>query len=221
MTTTKLAVNRPTRLELFSSFGSAYSAVLWLGDCRDVLPAVAADAVITDPPYGLGDRMKGGTWGAASKYANLREWDKAPTDETVNMLINLAKVCVIWGGNHFRLPESRCWLVWDKQNAVPTMSDVELAWTNIDKPAKRKSLPVGVHQYGHPTEKPLALMAWTLEQAGVTKGTTVLDPYMGTGTTGVAAIRRGCNFIGIERDPTHYKTAVERIRNELNQGVLL
>jgi DNA modification methylase len=219
-TTLELADNRPTRLALPPAHGSASSVVLWLGDCRDVLP-VTADAVITGPPYGLGDRMQGGTWGAAAKYANLREWDKAPTDEMLATLMELASVCVIWGGNNFRMPASRCWLVWDKQNAVPTMSDVEMAWTNLDKPAKRKSLPVGVHNYGHPTEKPLALMAWTLEQAGVPKGATVLDPYMGSGTTGVAAIRRGCNFVGIERDPTHYQTAVERIRNELNQGVLL
>ena len=160
---------------------------LYNADCLDMLP-LACDAVITDPPYGLGDRMQGGTWGAANKYANLREWDVVPADETLAMLAALSPICVMWGGNNFRLPPSRCWLVWDKQNAVPTMSDVELAWTNLDRPAKRKSLPVGVHKHGHPTEKPVLLMAWSMEVARVPVGATVLDPYMGSGTDLAASV---------------------------------
>jgi site-specific DNA-methyltransferase (adenine-specific)/modification methylase len=137
------------------------------------------------------------------------------------MLIALSPVCVMWGGNNFRLPPSRCWLVWDKQNAVPTMSDVELAWTNLDRPAKRKSLPVGVHKHGHPTEKPQALMTWSMEVARVPIGATVLDPYMGSGTTGIACLRTNRNFIGIEKDPEHFKTACARLERECNQGALL
>ena len=195
------------------------TATLYKADCLTLLP-LACDAVITDPPYGLGDRMQGGTWGAADKYANLREWDVTPTDETLLMLVALSPICAMWGGNNFRLPPSRCWLVWDKQNAVPTMSDVELAWTNLDRPAKRKSLPVGVHKHGHPTEKPVVLMAWTLDVARVPVGATVLDPYMGSGTTGIACLRTGRNFIGIERDAAHYKTACDRIAHELDGALL-
>jgi site-specific DNA-methyltransferase (adenine-specific)/modification methylase len=164
--------------------------------------------------------MQGGTWGAADKYANLREWDVTPTDETLLMLVALSPICAMWGGNNFRLPSSRCWLVWDKQNAVPTMSDVELAWTNLDRPAKRKSLPVGVHKHGHPTEKPVVLMAWTLDVARVPVGATVIDPYMGSGTTGVACIRTGRRFIGVEISEAYCKIAVQRMERELSQPCL-
>ena len=192
---------------------------LYNADCLDLLP-IEADAVITDPPYGLGDRMQGGTWGAADKYANLREWDVTPSDKTLLMLAALSPICAMWGGNNFKLPPSRCWLVWEKQNAVPTMSDVELAWTNLDRPAKRKSLPVGVHKHGHPTEKPVVLMAWTLDVSRVPVGATVLDPFMGSGPTAIACIRTGRKFIGIEKDAKHFDTACERIRRELAQGQL-
>lgn len=194
---------------------------LYHGDCLEVLPTLSGvDAVITDPPYGLGDSMQGGTWGAASKYAKLREWDVRPEYETLEILTALSPICVLWGGNNFRLPLSRCWLVWDKQNAVSTMSDVELAWTNLDRPSKRKSLPVGVHKHGHPTEKPVVLMTWSIDVARVAVGATVLDPYMGSGTTGIACIRTGRKFIGIEIDKGYFDIACDRIRRELDQFTL-
>ncbi|MDQ5959379.1 MAG: hypothetical protein QG592_458, partial [Pseudomonadota bacterium] len=105
--------------------------------------------------------------------------------------------------------ESRCWLVWDKQNAVPTMADHELAWTNLDRPGKRKSLPVGSHANGHPTEKPVALMEWCL--IFVPDAQTILDPFMGSGTTGVACANLGRAFIGIERERKYFDIACERI----------
>jgi DNA modification methylase len=192
--------------------------ILYLGDCREIMPTLAGvDAVVTDPPYGIGERMKGGTWGAAEKYGDMRRWDESPSVGTLLTVAKLAPVCVMWGGNYFALPPSRGWLVWDKQNAVPTMSDVELAWTNLDMPAKRKSLPVGVHQHGHPTEKPVALMVWTLQVARVPFDATVLDPFMGSGTTAIACIRTGRRFIGIEIDAGYFKTACDRIQRELDQ----
>ena len=102
------------------------NAELWHGDCREVLPFVSADCVITDPPYGLGDRMQGGTWGSADKYKDLVGWDSKPEDDLLLVLADGAKKAVFWGGNYFDLPPSRCWLVWDKQNAVPTMADCEI-----------------------------------------------------------------------------------------------
>src|SRR5690242_7102098 len=121
---------------------------LYHADCRDVLPTIEAgsvDLVLTDPPYGIGRRMHGGTWGAASKYADFRDWDVAPSDADFSEILDKSPAAIIWGGNYFDLPPSRCWLVWDKQNPVHTMADCELAWTNFDKPVKRISLPVGVH----------------------------------------------------------------------------
>lgn len=194
---------------------------LYLGDCLDVLPTLSGvDAVVTDPPYGLGKRMQGGTWGSSPEYLAMEEWDVFPSNETLAAIAGLSPFCVMWGGNYFALPPSRCWLAWDKQNAMPTMSDIELAWTNLDRPAKRKSLPVGRHEHGHPTEKPLPLMLWTLEVSRIPEKATVLDPFMGSGTTGIACIRTGRRFIGIEKDPVHFETARSRIERELAQGRL-
>jgi site-specific DNA-methyltransferase (adenine-specific)/modification methylase len=189
---------------------------LYLGDCRDILPTLGTvGAVVTDPPYGLGDRMKGGTWGAAEKYATMRVWDELAPADIVRELLALRLPSIIWGGNYFPLPESRCWLAWDKINAVPTMADLELAWTSLDRPAKRLRLPVGVHEHGHPTEKPLALMAWCL--GFVPDAQTILDPFMGSGTTGVACVNLGRSFIGIEREPSYFDIACRRIEEAYRQ----
>ncbi len=187
---------------------------LYLGDCLEILPTLGkVDAVVTDPPYGIGDRMQGGTWGAATKYADFRGWDVAPTAETFSLLLGISRQAVIWGGNYFGLPRSRCWLAWDKQNAVPTMADVELAWTNLERPAKRLSCPVGVHAWSHPTEKPLRLIEWSV---GHTAG-DVLDPFMGSGTTGVACVNLGRKFIGIEIEPRYFDIACKRISETYKQ----
>ena len=195
------------------------NATLYLGDCRDILPTLPkVDAVITDPPYGLGNRMQGGTWGSAEKYGEMRKWDEMAPADIVAALVALGVPSVVWGGNYFPMPESRCWLVWDKQNAVPTMADHELAWTNFDRPGKRKSLPVGAHTHGHPTEKPLSLMEWCL--TFVPNADSILDPFMGSGTTGVACMNLGRAFIGIEREPKYFDIAYRRIEDAQRQGRL-
>ena len=195
-------------------------AELWLGDCMEIIPKLGkVDAVITDPPYGLGKRMQGGTWGAKDEFKDMVAWDKsAPKVEFLLELANLSELSVFWGGNYYGLPPTRCWLVWDKQNAVPTMADCELAWTSRDANTKRKSLPVGRVVHGHPSEKPLALMLWTLQVVGA-KG-VILDPFMGSGTTGVAVIQQGEKFIGIERNPNYFDIACERIENAQRQATL-
>ena len=183
-------------------------ARLILGDCRQVLPFVSADCVITDPPYGLGDRMMAG-FGSPEKYKDLLRWDSKPSDDLIRILADGTKKAVIWGGNYFDLPPSRCWLVWDKQNPLPSMADCELAWTNLDANTKRLSLPRGQHDSGHPTEKPLRLMEWTLQT--VKASGVVLDPFMGSGTTGVACIGFGLSFVGIERERKYFDIACKRI----------
>ncbi len=109
---------------------------------------------------------------------------------------------------------SRCWLLWDKKNAVPTMADFEMAWTNLDMPSKRFHANVGRIENGHPTEKPLALMTWCAEK---TTG-IVLDPFMGSGTTGVACMNLGRKFIGVEIEEKYYRIACERIENAQRQS---
>jgi site-specific DNA-methyltransferase (adenine-specific)/modification methylase len=101
------------------------------------------------------------------------------------------------------------------------MADAELAWTNLDKNVRSFSIsrnPDGKRE--HPTQKPLALMAWCIEQLGIKAGQTILDPFMGSGTTGVAAVQMGCKFIGVERDPQFFDVACKRIERAVSQGQL-
>jgi len=196
-------------------------ATLYLGDCREVLPTLGkVDAVVTDPPYGLGTKMQGGTWGAKEGFKEMLDWDaEAPSVETLNQIASMGQWAVMWGGNYYGLSPSRCWLVWDKANAVPTMADVELAWTNLDRPAKRFNGLVGRVEFGHPTQKPLDLMKWTIAQVDHC-GTvsSILDPFMGSGTTGVAAVQMGRDFIGIEREEKYFDIACRRIEDAQRQG---
>jgi site-specific DNA-methyltransferase (adenine-specific)/modification methylase len=195
-------------------------ATLYLGDCREILPTLErVDAVITDPPYGLGKKMQGGTWGAKTEFKEMVVWDNsAPDADLLLQLAALGEIAVFWGGNYYGLPPTRCWLVWDKQNAVPTMADCEIAWTNRDANTKRLSHPVGRVENGHPSEKPLRLMEWTLDT--VKAGNVVLDPFMGSGTTGVACMRSGRSFIGIEREPKYFEIACRRIEDAQRQESL-
>lgn len=195
-------------------------ATLYLADCMEVLPTLdRVDAVITDPPFGLGKKMQGGTWGAKQGFKEMLSWDAAaPSPDLLDLVVSMGDRAILWGGNYFGLPAARCWLIWSKANAVPTMSDAELAWTNLDKPVKRFDGLVGRVEYGHPTQKPLALMKWCIAQAGNPQ--TILDPFAGSGTTGVAALEMGLKFIGIEREPKYFEIMCERIQRVVDAPLL-
>jgi site-specific DNA-methyltransferase (adenine-specific) len=187
---------------------------IYHGDCREIVPQLGRfDLLLTDPPYGIGEKMKGGTWGMSQKYEKMRKWDTLPDPSFLQSITALAAHSIIWGGNYFPLPPSRCWLVWDKRNAVPTVADCELAWTNIDKPAKRFSWNVGCHDLGHPTQKPLELFSWCLGQVADTK--TILDCYAGSGTTGRAAKDLGLKATLIEREEAYCEIAARRMSQQV------
>jgi len=211
------------------------SATLYLGDCLEILPTLEkVDAVITDPPYGIGvDRSMakvGGTqYGNAAAPKNHYEasgWDDTEmTLEQANALMAASEYQVFWGGNYYGLPRARCWLVWDKQNGGNAFADCELAWTNLDKPVRKFSWmwngmlrQGGEDRNGHPTQKPIALMEWSINQVGNPQ--TILDPFMGSGTTGVACMNLGRRFVGIEIEPKYFEIAVERITNAQRQTKL-
>ena len=183
------------------------------GDCRELmksLPAGSVDAICADPPYGLGDRWTGGTWGANPMYEDARRWDVVIPQDTIDALVSLAKVSIIWGGNYYKMPPSRCLLSWDKNPRMDTMADFELAWTNLDRPSK--SMTENRNPDGkrlHPTQKPLSVMLWCM--SFLPEGCTVLDPFCGSGTTGVACVQTGRNFIGFELDPKYCEIARRRI----------
>lgn len=203
------------------------NAKLYLGDCLEILPHLPkVDACITDPPYGIGiDGQKGSDRKNGSQLRKAHDFmgwdDKTPTQELFSLILSKAKTQVIWGGNYFGLPPSRGWMVWDKAQKGLTMSDGELAWTNLEKPLRIFQLHrTHLWQEGpqHPTQKPLSLMTWCIEQAGNPQ--TILDPFMGSGTTGVAAIQLGRSFIGIEREIKYFDIACKRIEQAVAQGQL-
>ncbi len=195
-------------------------ATLYLGDCREIAPTLKRPAaVISDPPYGLGEKMQGGTWAAKPAFREMPVWDSAPPAiEHLSSLAAMSPRCVLWGGNYYGLPAARCWLLWRKVNAVPTMADFEMAWTNLDRPAKAWDGTVGRVEFGHPTEKPVPLMRWCIQQAKVPPAGTILDPYMGSGSTGVAAVQMRHPFIGIEIEERYFGIACRRIEEAQKQG---
>ena len=200
---------------------------LYLGDCREILPSLPkVDLVLTDPPYGIADKWTGGSghgWGKAKEKSDLRnEWDAEAPD--LGVLLSMLGEKIIWGGNYFSLPASRCWLVWRKEiNPTLTLGDAELAWTTMDKPVRVFDHPrnklTGDKVPPHPTQKPVRLMEWCLNLAP--KNTlTVADPFMGSGTTGVACANMGKTFYGIEREQKYFEIACRRIEEAYAQGRL-
>jgi DNA modification methylase len=211
-------------------------ARLILGDCRDVLATLdPVDAVVTDPPYGIGENnrqnLSRGVSTSKWKRAQGRDygefqWDQAPIDAPLMAAVRAAgRWQIIFGGNYYPCPPASCWLVWDKLNSGD-FADCELAWTNLPgavrifrhmwngmlRASERNAPRV------HPTQKPIVLMEWCLTQAGTPQ--TVLDPFMGAGSTGVACAHMGREFIGIEREPRYFDAACSRIAAAYAQGRL-
>ena len=201
-------------------------ATLFLGDCMEILPTLPkVDAVITDPPYGIrkdGQQRTTGGHGGRKAY-DFKGWDgERPSAATFDLMLRAADKHCIWGGNYFAdlLPPSMRWLVWDKGQRI-NQSDGELAWTSEQAALRICTMNrVELMQDGaqHPTQKPIRLMKWSIEQLGDVL--TILDPFMGSGSTGVAAIQMGRAFVGIERDPEYFRIACRRIEQAYNQRPL-
>lgn len=198
-------------------------ATLYLGDCREVLPTLApCDLILTDPPYGIavcGNEGGVTSLKSGSKDYGKQEWDNQPPERWVIELMRAkAKDCIVWGGNYFELPPTKCFLIWDKGQRDFSLADGEMAWTTLDKAARFLTISRGeLNQDGreHPTQKPVRLMEWCLGH--VPAAQTVCDPFMGSGTTGVAAVRMGRTFAGIEREPKYFDIACKRIEDAQRQ----
>jgi DNA modification methylase len=189
---------------------------LFLGDCREILPHLPkVDLVLTDPPYGIGIASKP----VRQMYEKL-DWDAAPPSAgTINDCIAHGKTAIVWGGNYFGLPAAQCFLIWDKiQPHEFSLAMAEMAWTNKGGPAKMHRQSVLSYSKEHPTQKPVELMEWCLDL--VKKCETVADPFAGSGTTGVACVRMGKTFYGIEREPKYFDIAVRRIEAAYAQARL-
>lgn len=195
-------------------------ATLYCGDCREIAPTLPRPAaVITDPPYGIGINRSNRL--SVSRGFGADTWDKAPmSGDWIAALADMADVVVLWGGNYYSLPPCRRFLVWDKDNDGRDFADGEFAWTNVDAVARIFRMRPQNMDGGkeHPTQKPVALMRWCIEQARVPPGGMILDPYMGSGSTGVAAVEMRHPFLGIEIEPRYFDIACRRIEQAQRQG---
>ena len=205
------------------------NAELWLGDCREILPMLPmVDLKLTDPPYGILNLAGAGSTSAVRKSPRQQgsgklknrilnvsdvRWDVAPDTGMLDLLRAMSDRQIIWGGNYFPLPPARGILVWDKEQPWENFSQAEIAWTNLERPAAlfRSSATRSTPDKEHPTQKPLALMLWCLSLVPDAK--VVRDSFMGSGTSGVAAIKSGRAFVGIEKDPRYFDIACRRIED--------
>ena len=176
-------------------------------------------AIVTDPPYGTQDLWKAPNIPNGRKWhlfgeGHINEWDVL--SPIVAHLPKYADQCIIWGGQFYGLPPSRAWLVWNKIIRNFSTGVCELAWTNLDTPIDAFDYSHGQlanEGKAHPTQKPLPLMQWCVRK---TSG-TVIDPFMGSGTTGVACQRLGRKFVGIEIEPKYFDIACRRIEEAMRQ----
>jgi DNA modification methylase len=206
---------------------------LYLGDCREILPTLGkVDAVVTDPPYGMGwdtdsTRFTGGQreigrGDGRNDWGDIRQ-DVEPFDPSPWLAFS---ECIVWGANHYaqRLPVGST-LIWLKKapHLFGTfLSDAEIGWQKHNHgvyvhyeqfpPPSRMAENNGVT--AHPTQKPIGLMMWCLQRI---RGQAILDPFMGSGTTGVAAVKLGRKFIGIEIEPRYFDIACRRIEEATRQ----
>jgi DNA modification methylase len=206
------------------------SGRLYCGDCLEIMPQLIADgvkvdAVVTDPPYGIGEsrgRNASRSVLAESVDYGYSEWDGETKQREIDIALSMSKWQIVFGGNYYILPPARCWLVWDKVNGENDFADCELAWTNLDKAVRRI-----VHQWHgmiregkearyHPTQKPLRVMQWCIKQLP-SDCQTILDPFAGSGTTLVAAQSLGRKFIGIEISPEYCEIAKKRLEGTIRQ----
>jgi len=204
---------------------------IYHGDCREILPSLPkVDLVLTDPPYGIGASRNDFIGIKPRKHAcsvpkdyGHSEWDNAPVEKSLlQSIISHGSKAIVFGGNFYELPASRCWLVWDKDNGNVSFADCELAWTNLEMAVRKFRFKwQGMLQENmaskevrvHPTQKPVPLMTWCINFAPDAQ--TILDPFMGSGTTLRAAkdLRRKC--IGIEIEEKYCEIAVQRLRQEV------
>jgi DNA modification methylase len=195
---------------------------IYHGDWRQQ-PLKHYGLLLTDPPYGIGEaagKNKSRGLLATPKDYGHSDWDnQIPSEADMVALRSLSTYQIIFGGNYFGLPAARCWLVWDKVNGGTDFADCELAWTNLDKAVRQfrymwnGMLREQPEERFHPTQKPLALMKWCLSPAPSV--TSVVDPYMGSGTTLVAAKAMGLEATGCDREERYCAIAAERLRQSV------
>ena len=194
---------------------------LFCGDCLEVMPTLGkVDAVVTDPPYGLGDWNNRGTNAARPFDSDVTQgWDKPIDVRHIFACRDISKYQIFWGANYYSdlLPRSKQMFVWNKGIRNMHFNDCEIAWCSGWREASRMFdlTPSGLKK-DHPTQKPLNLMKWCIGRLPEI-AQTILDPFMGSGTTGVACVKLGRKFIGIELDEAYFDIACKRIEDALKR----
>ena len=175
------------------------------------LPTNYFDLCIADPPYGIGI--------ANNPFRQKHEkkvWDnQIPNTEVLSEMQRVSKHCIIWGGNYFPLPPNKHFIIWDKEQPFDFSSAMcEYAWSNIDKPAKIFRYRVTTEKNKiHPTQKPIALYSWILDNYAMGGG-KIFDPFLGSGSSRIAAYKKGYDFYACELDKDYYDAQEERFRKE-------
>ena len=199
------------------------------------MPDKCIDLVLTDPPYGIrvinanyqNKTTKRGQSKAHKRNYELSSWDDTiPSKEIFEQIIRVSKNQIIFGGNYFveYLKNSSCWLVWDKDNGENFFADCELAWTSFNTAVRKfkfkwngmlqEYMGRGKEERFHPTQKPIELMSWILQNYSE-EGMTILDPFLGSGTTALACKKLKRNYIGVEISDYYCKVADERLRQDI------
>lgn len=194
-------------------------------DCMDGMrqfPDKYFDLAIVDPPYGINinnnmGRRKGQL---PSKFPKAYWDDKPPTDEYFQELFRVSKHSIIWGGNYFNLPPTKCFIVWRKTQISDSMSFsmVEYAWTDLDGVAKEFSSSNECNRI-HATQKPIALYSWLLNKYA-NKDDIILDTHVGSASSLIACYRTNHRFVGFELDEYYYKLANQRLKDEMSRKKL-
>lgn len=182
------------------------------------------DLACVDPPYGIGASVGFGRSQRESKtIIKKQDWDnQIPSMDYFNELSRVSKNQIIWGGNYFPLPPTRCFLIWDKLNAGRDFADCEQAWTSFDAVARIFEYRVANDhkQRIHPTQKPIKLYEWLLTNYAK-PGQKILDTHLGSGSHAIAAHNLGFEFVGCELDEDYYEAAVKRFNQATAQQSLL
>tara|TARA_R100000664_G_scaffold18199_1_gene27200 strand:+ start:1878 stop:2495 length:618 start_codon:yes stop_codon:yes gene_type:complete len=180
------------------------------------------DLAIVDPPYGIGDKFKGGKSGKMNFNEVVEKgWDISPPKKKYfEELKRVSKNQIIWGGNYFldNLNSSRCFIVWDKKVSENfSLAMAEFAWTSFDKLAKifRMSVPKTGGKI-HPTQKPVSLYEWLLMNY-TKEGDKILDTHLGSGSIAIACHNLGYDLTACELDKEYYESAMKRINNHQSQ----
>lgn len=192
-------------------------------DCMEYMRSVPDKhfaLAIVDPPYGLSKKSTQGAGKLKNRTLNrstIQQWDVRPGKEYFDELFRISENQIIWGGNYFELPPTRCFVCWDKQQVWENFSQCELAWTSFDKPAKHITISNrGAHidhVHWHPTAKPVELYAYLLRTFAVGGG-KIFDSHLGSGSSRIAAYKMGFDFVGCEIDPTYFQLSEERFQHE-------